>query len=251
MRACSALQQSCEVYCRCGDPTLFAARLQEAPYQARDQARWCRRRAVVTPAHVPRYLESRPVRALPTTSAGSRSSTSWRWSPRHPAGASSISAAAQGSSTALLHRQLDARETVGIDSSEAMLARSAAYAAPGLRFEHGDIAAFHDAATVDLVFSNAALHWLPDHPALFARLTATLRPGGQLAVQMPANHDHPTHVVAAELAPEFGIERTRLAGATARGAMPRSSMTSATRASTSACRSTPTTSRRATTWSSG
>src|SRR5216117_2935146 len=64
-------------------------------------------------------------------------------------------------------------------------------AAGGLRFEASDIAAFAAHAAWDLVFSNAALHWVDDHPALFARLTAALRPGGQLAVQMPANFDHP------------------------------------------------------------
>jgi trans-aconitate 2-methyltransferase len=51
-----------------------------------------------------------------------------------------------------------------------------------------------------VIFSNAALHWLPDHAELFGRLTGLLNPGGQLAVQMPANHDHASHVVAAEVA---------------------------------------------------
>jgi trans-aconitate 2-methyltransferase len=44
-----------------------------------------------------------------------------------------------------------------------------------------------------------------DHPALFGRLTRLVDSGGQLAVQMPANHDHPSHVVAAALAPRFGL----------------------------------------------
>src|SRR4029450_6705259 len=111
-----------------------------------------------------------------------------------------------GELTGALHRQLTACETVGLDSSGAMIERTAAHAAPGLRFEQGDIAAFSAARAFDLVFSNAALHWLHDHPALLARLTAALRPGGQLAVQMPANNDHPTHIVAAELAADVGIE---------------------------------------------
>jgi trans-aconitate 2-methyltransferase len=110
-----------------------------------------------------------------------------------------------GELTRALHQQLGARETLGLDSSDAMIARSAAQAAPGLRFARGDIAAFVAARSVDVVFSNAALHWLPDHDALLARLTGALRPAGQLAVQVPANHDHPSHVVAAELAGDFGI----------------------------------------------
>jgi trans-aconitate 2-methyltransferase len=106
-----------------------------------------------------------------------------------------------GELTAQLHRLLAAGETLGLDSSPAMLERAAALAADGLRFELRDIAGFRGGGW-DVVFSNAALHWLPDHEALFGRLVAALAGGGQLAVQMPANHDHPTHLVAAEVAGE-------------------------------------------------
>jgi trans-aconitate 2-methyltransferase len=110
-----------------------------------------------------------------------------------------------GELTRELHRRRAARETLGLDSSAAMLERSQAFAAEGLRFVRGDIATFSDPDGFDLVFSNAALHWLPDQPALLARLTGALRPRGQLAVQVPANHDHPSHLVAAEVAAGFGI----------------------------------------------
>ncbi|HEY8744715.1 MAG TPA: trans-aconitate methyltransferase, partial [Chloroflexota bacterium] len=50
------------------------------------------------------------------------------------------------------------------------------------------------------IFSNAALHWLSGHQELLTRLTRGLTFGGQLAFQVPANNDHPTHVVAAALA---------------------------------------------------
>lgn len=106
-----------------------------------------------------------------------------------------------GALTKHLHETLRAKETLGIDSSEAMLARAAGETSAGLRFERGDLAAFaaHD---LDLVFSNAALHWVPDHEGLLARWTASLAPGGQLAVQMPANFDHPSHYLAIEIARE-------------------------------------------------
>jgi trans-aconitate 2-methyltransferase len=107
-----------------------------------------------------------------------------------------------GELTEKLHAQLGARETLGIDSSPAMLKKSALHAAPALRFALGDIGELPLEGPYDLIFSNAALHWLPDHPALFARLARALAPDGQLAVQMPANHDHPSHVVAAEVAKE-------------------------------------------------
>jgi trans-aconitate 2-methyltransferase len=107
-----------------------------------------------------------------------------------------------GKLTEHLHRTLAARETLGIDASDAMLAETRERAGEALRFEKGDIADFAPGPSVDLVFSNAVLHWLPDHPGLFTRLVAALREGGQLAVQVPANYDHPSHVVAAEVARE-------------------------------------------------
>ena len=105
-----------------------------------------------------------------------------------------------GELTRLLHQRLKAGETLGLDSSAAMLAKSQAFAGDGLRFEQRDIGKFTAEGEFDLIFSNAALHWLPCHEALLARLTAALKPGGQLAVQVPANDDHPTHTVAAEIA---------------------------------------------------
>ncbi len=107
-----------------------------------------------------------------------------------------------GELTRRLHRHLNATETLGIDSSDAMLARSVEFAGDGLRFEKGDIATWVPSRAFDLVFSNAALHWLPEHEALFARLTRAIADGGQLAVHMPSNHDHPSHRVAAEVAGE-------------------------------------------------
>jgi trans-aconitate 2-methyltransferase len=109
-----------------------------------------------------------------------------------------------GELTRELHEQLSASETLGIDSSESMLAKASPSA--GLTFQLGDIAAFQSDRPFDLIFSNAALHWLPDHEHLFTRLVSLLALKGQLAVQMPANHDHPSHRIAAELAASFGIE---------------------------------------------
>jgi trans-aconitate 2-methyltransferase len=107
-----------------------------------------------------------------------------------------------GEMTRALHDRLPDATTTGLDSSETMLADSAAFAAPGLRFERADIAAFAPVAAYDVILSNAALHWLPDHAELFARLARALADGGQLAVQMPMNYDHPSHIVAAQVADE-------------------------------------------------
>jgi trans-aconitate 2-methyltransferase len=107
-----------------------------------------------------------------------------------------------GDSTRLLHERLQARETLGVDSSASMLERASSVAGGGLRFEQRDIADLQPDGSWDVVFSNAALHWVPEHRALFDRLSRSLRPGGQLAVQMPANFGHPSHRVAAAVAAE-------------------------------------------------
>jgi len=113
-----------------------------------------------------------------------------------------------GELTDELHRRLGALKTVGIDSSEAMLEKAGTWAGEGLSFRHEDIADFADPANIDakaeydLVFSNAALHWVPDHRRLLTRLTTTLADYGQLAIQVPANFDHVSHETAREIAEE-------------------------------------------------
>ena len=86
-----------------------------------------------------------------------------------------------GELTRELHRRTGASETVGIDSSPAMLEKTKPLGGEGLRFEEGDLARFAPERGFDLVFSNAALHWAPDHPRLLERLTRAREPGGQLA----------------------------------------------------------------------
>jgi trans-aconitate 2-methyltransferase len=107
-----------------------------------------------------------------------------------------------GELTRDLHRRLGATETVGVDSAESMLARSSAFEGDGLRFTRARIEEWEPDAPVDLIFSNAALQWVDGHPVLLRRLAGMLAPGGQLAVQIPSNDDHPAHVVAAEVARE-------------------------------------------------
>jgi trans-aconitate 2-methyltransferase len=106
--------------------------------------------------------------------------------------------------TRALHEQLAARETVGIDRSERMLATTLDRPQPpGLRFEVGTIESLvtqPSSSKWDLIFSNAALHWVENHDRLIAQLAAALEPGGQLAFQVPAQHDALTHTLAEELA---------------------------------------------------
>lgn len=107
-----------------------------------------------------------------------------------------------GRLTAELAARLGAREALGVDNSPAMLEQAAAHAGPGVRFEAGDIARWQAPGAFDVVFSNAALHWVGDHPAVLSRWAASLAPGGQLAVQLPDNRRSRPHRLAAELAGE-------------------------------------------------
>lgn len=118
-----------------------------------------------------------------------------------------------GQLTRRLHEELGASRTVGVDRSEAMLAEARGVEVPGLQFELGDAGHDRPEASFDLVFSNACLHWLDDHEQLWPRVFAWVRPGGQFAVQIPANHDSLPHRVANAVA-EREPHRTALAGYT-------------------------------------
>lgn len=111
-----------------------------------------------------------------------------------------------GELTRELHETLGAYETLGIDDSETMLLKAGHFGGEMLRFEQGSIEAFVTDQPYDLIFSNAALHWIADHEQLFLRLTNFLSIDGQLAVQMPANDSHPSHELAVRLARRFEIE---------------------------------------------
>src|SRR5580704_13395013 len=81
-----------------------------------------------------------------------------------------------GNSTAVLAGRWPEAEIVGLDSSEAMIA-AARRDAPERTWIVGDIAAWTSEAPFDLVFSNAALQWVPDHEAAYPRLFSQVAPG--------------------------------------------------------------------------
>ncbi|MFO1059655.1 MAG: methyltransferase domain-containing protein [Dongiaceae bacterium] len=97
-----------------------------------------------------------------------------------------------GALAPFLARRWPDRRVRGLDSSAEML-EAARRAVPEVDFEAGDIAGWQAPAPAALLYANAALQWLPDHRTLFPRLLAMLAPGGVLAVQMPHNHDSPSH----------------------------------------------------------
>ena len=109
-----------------------------------------------------------------------------------------------GCGTGELTRQLaDAlpiSNVTGIDNSPQMLDKAASHAGPNLHFEQGDQSQL--TGEWDLIFSNAALHWTENHSELIPRLYERLTPGGQIAVQVPSNHNHISHQIYRETASE-------------------------------------------------
>ena len=80
----------------------------------------------------------------------------------------------------------------------------------GVYWQHSDLNDWQPENPADIVYSNAALHWLDNHERLFSRLMETVKPGGVLAVQMPENFSAPSHASIAETVRE-GDWRERLA----------------------------------------
>ncbi|OUR75291.1 hypothetical protein A9Q83_17835 [Alphaproteobacteria bacterium 46_93_T64] len=104
-----------------------------------------------------------------------------------------------GNVTAILSQHWNKAIVAGLDSSESMLEK-AKKDHPALEWMHGEISEFSPSSKANLLFSNAALHWLDDHESLFPKLLKNLRPGGVLAVQMPNNFSAPSHQTLYDLA---------------------------------------------------
>jgi len=109
--------------------------------------------------------------------------------------------AGTGQLTAILTERWPDAAVLGIDSSPEMVER-ARRGHPGPSYEVGTVEEWDAAHPVDLVFSNASLHWVDDHRALFPRLRSRVAAGGVVAVQMPDNWNAPTHRIPAGILDE-------------------------------------------------
>ena len=97
-----------------------------------------------------------------------------------------------GNSTAVLWQRWPKAHITGLDSSSDMIA-AASRSYPHHEWLVGDIAAWSAEIPFDVVFSNAALQWVPRHDVLFPHLFAQVASCGALAVQMPAHSNSPMH----------------------------------------------------------
>lgn len=104
-----------------------------------------------------------------------------------------------GNSTELLAARWPDAAIDGIDNSRAML-REARESGVRARWIEADVTAWAPVAAYEIVYANATLHWVADHPSLLPRLVSYLSPGGVLAFQVPRNFREPSHAIMQELA---------------------------------------------------
>lgn len=116
-----------------------------------------------------------------------------------------------GNLTAELAARWPSARIVGVDAASEMISRAQADH-PSIEFEQTDIETWTPEHPVDVIFSNATLHWLDHHGRLFPRLFDFLRPGGVMAVQMPNNWAEPINTIPRDVlaADEWSDEQRQL-----------------------------------------
>jgi trans-aconitate 2-methyltransferase len=109
-----------------------------------------------------------------------------------------------GNVTTLLADRWPDAQITGFDLSPHMLERAQEYAGgtPGggwIDFRPADAAHWTPDEPYDLIVSNAALQWVPNHPQSLKTWMDGLAPGGILAFQIPGNFTSPSHALLSEL----------------------------------------------------
>src|SRR5216684_6403723 len=100
--------------------------------------------------------------------------------------------AGAGNVTRLIAARWPEARIIGVDSSAEMLAKAAAEN-PGIEWQRADLATWRPQLPPDIIYSNAALHWIEDHAPVFTALFDSLAAGGTFAVQIPRNFGAPSH----------------------------------------------------------
>ncbi|HOI14446.1 MAG TPA: methyltransferase domain-containing protein [Methanoculleus sp.] len=93
----------------------------------------------------------------------------------------------EGKVTAEIAARLPSGSVLGLDFSRDMIAfareRFPPEQYPNLRLIEGDMLDLPFDGEFDVVFSNAALHWVADHGRVFSGIARALRPGGRILIQ--------------------------------------------------------------------
>jgi trans-aconitate 2-methyltransferase len=88
-----------------------------------------------------------------------------------------------GRVTARLLERLPHGRVIAVDASPSMLEKARETLGDSVTYSEQDLAELRVEEPVDVIFSTATLHWIPDHERLFAHLHAALVPGGRLHAQ--------------------------------------------------------------------
>ncbi len=116
-----------------------------------------------------------------------------------------------GNITRILAERFPGPPVIGVDSSEEMLAKARSQTVDKhVSFTKGDLAKFTPDVPPGILYSNAAYQWVENHIDFFPGLLKLLPSGGQLAIQMPRNHEAPSHALM-KTAAERGPWRDKLA----------------------------------------
>lgn len=106
-----------------------------------------------------------------------------------------------GHLTTLLRARWPEAAIEGVDSSADMIARAVAdNADPAVRYVEADLVEWTATPPVDVVVSNAAFQWVPNHLDALPRLADQVAAGGVFAFGVPGNFDEPSHQLLDELA---------------------------------------------------
>ncbi len=116
-----------------------------------------------------------------------------------------------GKITRIIATRWPGAAVTGTDLSAEMLEVAAAEESR-IGWEQIDVRGWEPPAPVDLIYSNAMLHWVPDHNDLIRRLAGFLAPGGVLAIQMPLSWHGPSHHLMREVLATGGPGATPLGG---------------------------------------
>lgn len=120
-----------------------------------------------------------------------------------------------GRVTAELVGRLPRGRVTAVDGSAAMVEKAKERLGERADYLVCDLVELELPQRVDLVFSTATFHWIPDHDALFARLRAALKPGGRLVAQCGGTGNVAAHartIAAVAARPEFGQHLTGARG---------------------------------------
>src|SRR6478672_3439535 len=88
-----------------------------------------------------------------------------------------------GRITEVLIERLPRGHVIALDQSQSMIDAARERLGDAAELRHLDVLDLDLDGEADAVLSTATFHWIADHPRLFARLRAALRPGGRLVAQ--------------------------------------------------------------------